>query len=355
MKSAVFFIGAARVDGPEKTACLMKALIDKSQVLDAVSKGDKVAVKAHFGEDGNTGYARPEYAAAVCAAVLRKGAGPYLTDTNTLYRGRRRNSKDHLELAAEHGFTRKTLGADVVIPDDLDIKQVAEVPTHGSILKSAYIARCFVDADAIIALSHFKGHILTGFGGAIKNIAMGCAVPKGKMAQHNDAMPHFRPDACTGCGRCVSVCPVKAIVIRDGKADLDKIKCIGCATCVGACPSFAMFIDFSAGSAVQKKMAEYAAAVLKPKRGKCAFINVAVRINKECDCWAGENPQIGPDIGVFASLDPVAIDKASFDVTVKKCGCDIFKAAHPDNNCMIQLEHAQKIGLGSLDYELKEC
>lgn len=354
MKSAVYFVGAKRTDEPAGTGRAVRSIIEKSGLLSVVSKDDRVAVKTHFGEDGNQGYTRPCYAAAVCASIKARGATPYVTDTNTLYRGRRRNSADHLVLAAEHGFTQDNLGADVVIPDDLDEKQVTEVPTSGSILKTAHIARFFAEVDAIVAISHFKGHILSGFGGAIKNIAMGCAVPKGKMAQHCDAAPHFNYEACIGCGACADVCPVKAIEMRDSKAALDRNKCIGCATCVGACRSFAMFIDFTVGEAVQKKMAEYAAAVLKPKAGKCAFITAAVRINKECDCWAGENPEIGRDVGIFASSDPVAIDKAAYDVVVKACGSDIFKKHHPDQDCMVQLEYASGLGLGSLDYELKK-
>jgi hypothetical protein len=172
------------------------------------------------------------------------------------------------------------------------------------------------------------------------------------LAQHCDAAPTFYEENCVGCGECVEVCPVDAIHMEDDRSVLDRDKCIGCASCVAACPNRALFIDFEAGDEVQEKMVEYTYAILKNKKGRAGFLNFAVRINKECDCWAFENSRIAPDVGILASADPVAIDKASLDLVNASCGKEIFKEVHPRQNPLLQLEYAQKIGLGSIDYEL---
>jgi len=277
-----------------------------------------------------------------------------LSDTNTLYRGERLNSKDHLKLALEHGFTKQATGVDVIIPDDTKKENVAEIQINQRLIKTAKIARLFMDSDALFAINHFKGHILSGFGGALKNIGMGCATREGKLAQHCDVAPVVYTDKCTGCGECEIVCPAGAIRIKNKKSVVDSSKCTGCASCLAACPTMAMFIDIKAGDKVQEKMAEYSYAVLKEKKNKSGFINFAVKINKECDCWAMENPRIAPDVGILASSDPVSIDKASLDLVVRACGQDIFKAAHPEQDGTKQLYYAQKLGLGNLDYELIE-
>ncbi len=332
----------------------VKKLLEESALLNFIQKEDAVAVKIHFGEEGNTGFVRPEHAGVVCRAIAARGAVPFLADANTLYRGRRLGSRDHLALAREHGFTKEVTGADVIIPDDNRKEDVVEVETGQRLIKSAWLARIFIDADAIVAVNHFKGHMLTGFGGAVKNIGMGCATRGGKLAQHCDVAPIVYADKCTGCGECEIVCPACAIRIENNKSVINVSKCIGCASCIAACPTSAMFIDFKAGDKVQKKMAEYCLAALKGKAGKAGFINFALKINKECDCWGSESPRIAPDVGIFASKDPVSIDKASFDLVNSSCGKDIFKSAHPEQDGMKQLKYAEKIGLGNIDYELVE-
>jgi len=354
MRSKVYFIPVTNSDTFKIINEKLKKLLDKSNVLGCIAKNNKCAVKVHFGEEGNTGFVSPEHVGVVCDEIRARGGNAFLSDTNTLYRGKRLNSKDHMNMAYVHGFTKKITRTDVIIPDDTKQEDVISVEINQKFIKHAKIARIFIDSNTIIAVSHFKGHILTGFGGALKNIGMGCATREGKLAQHCDLAPVVHLERCIGCGECVKICPVEAIHLENEKSIIDNSKCIGCASCLAVCPTMAMFIDFNAGDKVQEKIVEYSLAVLKDKLSKVGFINFAIKINKECDCWGMENPRIAPDVGILASADPVSIDKASFDLVNKACGLDIFKQSHPDQNGLKHLSYAQEIGLGNLDYELIE-
>ena len=196
---------------------------------------------------------------------------------------------------------------------------------------------------------------MTGFGGALKNIGMGCASPEGKLAQHSDIAPFVRIDTCVGCEVCLGVCPAQAISIINRKAHIDNEKCIGCASCIASCLQAAIDVDWGRGGIdIQEKMVEYAKAILEDKQKKFIFINFAIKITKECDCFAKDDPKISPDIGILASRDPVSIDKATLDLIICACGKDIFKEVHPDRDGFKQLEHASKIGIGNLEYDLIE-
>jgi uncharacterized Fe-S center protein len=352
-KSKVYFMSVGEFDGFEIVKQKLARLIDKSRLFDFIRERSRVAVKLHFGEEGNTGHVRPEYVSVICDSILKASATPFLTDTNALYRGMRTKSEDHLKIAAEHGFTRDVTRCDVIIPDDTKKENVAEVPVDGDFIKTAKIARIFLDADGLVGVAHFKGHLLTGFGGALKNIGMGCAVREGKLAQHSEISPIINLKRCVECMECAKACPADAIFLKGHRVFIDGSKCIGCASCIAACNQGAIEVDWEAGgSNVQEKMAEYAKAVLKDRKDAAAFINFAIRITKECDCLAKDDPRIVSDIGILASTDPVAVDKASLDLVIDACGRDIFKEAHPRRDGMKQLRHASGIGLGSLDYEL---
>ncbi|MEI8176109.1 MAG: DUF362 domain-containing protein [Candidatus Omnitrophota bacterium] len=353
MRSKVYFTPVDVSDTRETVYDKLRKLLRKSDVFRCISSGDNVAAKIHFGEEGNTGYVDPVLAGVICREAAAKGAGVRLGDANVLYRGRRKDTAEHLRLAHEHGFTRDVTGVDIVIPDETRPEETCEIDIDREYIKKASVGRFFVECDSMIVITHFKGHGLTGFGGAIKNVGMGCATRQGKLAQHNDAAPVVYPETCTACGACVAVCPADALTLRGG-IRLDTKKCVGCANCVGVCPTFSLFVDFKAGAAVQKKAVEYAYAVLRDKREKSAFVNIAMKINKECDCWGKENPRIAPDVGIFASSDPVAIDRAAYDRVNAVCHKNVFTQAHPDQDGAIQLSYAEKIGLGNQEYDLVE-
>ena len=355
MKSRVYFVGVSDSDSLESIQEKLSRLLDKSNLFDFVDDGDSIAVKMHFGEEGNTGFVRPEYLRVICDKIKKSKAAPFLSDTNTLYRGRRTNSRDHLLLAHEHGFTKGKVGVEVRILDDTKKENIAIVNVNQKSIKNAKIAKIFQQADAIVGVSHFKGHMMTGFGGALKNLGMGCATREGKLAQHSDISPFVIIKNCVGCGACEKICPVKAVSIKNKKSYIDSTKCIGCASCIAACQYNAIEVHWeSGGGTIQEKMIEYTKAVLKNKEKKSAFINFALKITKECDCLAKDDPRMAPDVGIFASKDPVSIDKACFDLVNKACQKDIFKEAHPERDGLKQLKYAEELSLGKLDYELIE-
>lgn len=354
MKSRVYFLPVSNSDNIRVITEKLKKLLKESRILDFIRKDYKVAVKMHFGEEGNTGYVKPEYVRIILNGISAKGATAFLIDTNTLYRGRRTNSKDHLEIANEHGFTKEITAADVVIPDDTEKENTIDIKIDQKFVRTAKLVRLFVDADAIIAISHFKGHIMAGFGGALKNLGMGCATREGKLMQHSDISPIVYENKCVGCGECEKVCPAGAIRIQNNKSVINSLKCIGCASCIAACPHVAIDVQWESGGAIlQEKMIEYVWALLKGKK-KVAFFNFAIKITKECDCIAKDDPRVAPDIGILASVDPVSIDKASLDLVSKVCGRNIFKELHPNRDGTKQLRYAYELGLGNLEYELIE-
>ncbi|MDP2939604.1 MAG: DUF362 domain-containing protein [Candidatus Omnitrophota bacterium] len=355
MKSKVFFVRVSNSDDKEAIVLKFSHLLDKSNLLNFIKRGDRLAVKMHFGEEGNTGFVSPEYVGIICNKISQKQAIPFLIDTNTLYRGKRTNSKDHLKLAYEHGFTKEIVGADILIPDDTNKENTTEIAINQKFIKKAKISTPIFKAKAIVSVAHFKGHMMTGFGGALKNIGMGCASREGKLAQHCDISPYVIIERCTDCSQCVVVCPSGAINVMNKKSFIDSRKCIGCASCISACLYNAIEVDWESGADnIQEKMIEYAFAVLKDKRERLAFINFAIKITKECDCLAKDDPRISSDVGIFVSKDPVSIDKASLDLINKTCQKDIFKEAHPKRNGLKQLQYAFELGLGNLDYELIE-
>lgn len=333
---------------------LLGALVESSGLFAAFPRDTVATVKMHFGEEGNRGYISPEMVRVIADTVAKRGGTTVVSDTNTLYRGRRTNSREHLILAREHGFTDEAVGGTVEIPDETDPALSTEVALDGGrYFTTVKLVSRYVQSDFLVGLAHFKGHLVAGFGGAIKNIGMGCATREGKLAQHATVSPYIIMKNCVGCGACCSVCPQDAITLIGGKAVLDAKRCIGCASCIAACKSDAVEVDWGGGKdSVPDKMAEYTAAVCRTPGSK-VFINVATKITAECDCLAQDDPVIVPDVGLFISTDPVALDQACYDLVCRKAGgYDPFRKAHPGRDSLRQLDYAERMGVGSRNYEL---
>jgi len=316
-----------------------------------IQRDDFTAIKIHFGERGSDGYIKPKEVRPIIKAIRNAKAHPFLTDTNTIYRGARSNAVSHLVVAQEHGYSQTKMGVPVIIADGLRGTSFEEVPVNGTHFKRVKIGTDIARADSIVAVSHFKGHLLCGVGGAIKNLGMGCGAKVGKYEMHAGTIPNIDNAVCKKCGACIAVCPQGAISFINGDISIDTTLCAGCGQCVASCDYACLTIPWSQPSkAVQERLAEYALGAVKGKRLFC--INFLNHITPNCDCMGEAETPLTDDVGILASTDPVAIDQASLDLIQKTAGEDVFKRAHPQLDSTLQLSHAEKMGLGNRKYEL---
>ncbi|MCR5511529.1 MAG: DUF362 domain-containing protein [Lachnospiraceae bacterium] len=368
-KSKVYFTDFRTALGVSLTVKLQKLI--RMAGIGSIDMDNKfVAIKMHFGELGNLAYLRPNYAKAVADVVKEGGGLPFLTDCNTLYPGSRKHALEHLDCANINGFNTVTTGCQIIIADGLRGTDDIVVPVpNGEYCKEAYIGRAVMDADIVISLNHFKGHEQAGFGGAIKNLGMGCGSRAGKMHQHNSGQPHVITEACKGCRRCARECGSDAISYEGNKAWIDPEKCKGCGRCIGACAFDAIRNNnWDAPQMLGRRMAEYTAAVIS---GRPSFhISLITDVSPNCDCHGENDAPILPDIGMLASFDPVALDQACVDLCQKaepirnsQLGDnmasdhfhdhgDVWRNSNPNVSWAETLEHAEKIGIGSREYEL---
>lgn len=370
-KSKVYFTDF-RTKLNEGLPTKLKKLIRKAGI-DQIDMDNKfVAIKMHFGELGNISYLRPNYAKAVADVVKELGGHPFLTDCNTLYPGSRKNALEHLECAWENGFTPLSVGCPILIGDGLKGTDDIAVPVvGGEYIKEAKIGHAIMDADVFISLTHFKGHEMTGFGGAIKNIGMGCGSRAGKKDQHINGKPEIIADQCRGCRRCERECANNGLIFDDvnKKMSINTENCVGCGRCLGACNFDAiMFSNWAASRELNYRMAEYAKAVVDGR--PCFHISLIVDVSPNCDCHSENDAPILPNLGMFASYDPLALDQACVDACLVasplpgsqlsdnlarpgfKDHHDHFINSTPESEWRSCLEHAEKIGLGNRDYEL---
>lgn len=373
MKSKVYFTNL-RSENKSSLLNKLERLYNKAGFQGVIAQGDLAAIKIHFGEPGNLAYIRPPYVRRIVDIIKKSGGKPFLTDANTLYVGKRANSVDHLESAILNGFDYAVTGAPLIIADGLNGKEYVKVQIQGEHFTEVNIGSSAYHADSMIVMTHFKGHELTGFGGAIKNVGMGLGSRSGKQQMHSDVLPRVNEEKCTGCEKCKKWCPAEAIemIEWDGNkkgqiSHINSDKCWGCGECVVSCPFGAIRPNWrTTREALQEKMAEYALGAVNGKEGKVGYISFVMDISPDCDCFGYNDAPIVRNIGIFASLDPVALDKACVDmvnampalpgsvVEGLKEGEDKFKGIHPETNWEAQLVHAEKIGLGTMEYELIE-
>ncbi len=366
-------------------------LVEKAGIDQIDFKDKFVAVKVHFGEYGNMAFLRHQYAKVLCDCIKARGGKPFLTDCNTLYVGYRNNALNHLDAAFLNGYNPLSTGVHTIIADGLRGTDEREIPVEGGeYVKEAKIGAAVAEADIIVSLTHFKGHVNAGFGGALKNIGMGCGSKKGKMEMHSSGTPRIDAGKCIGCGMCVDHCANDGVHVVDGTAVIDEDHCVGCGFCIAYCPTGAIMTKWDEAKPVMNcKIAEYTKAVLD---GKPAFhVSLVLDVSPDCDCERHNDVPVIPNVGMFASFDPVALDQACVDAANKQPviqgskadpqvkeasvsdhmdgaraipeqaysehaaggdGHDVFKMVHPDTDWAAGLDHAEKLGIGTREYEL---
>jgi uncharacterized Fe-S center protein len=309
-------------------------LYDEAGTFDCVEKGDLVAVKLHVGELGNPYYVQPFFVHDVICRVKESGGKPFLTDSNTYYHAQRNNAYDHMLTALTNGFNM----APFIVADGLRSENYRMVKTKG-ILREIEVSGAIAEADAMIVVSHDKGHELSGFGGAIKNLGMGCASGAGKLRQHRTVGLEIDTSKCIGCGKCKETCEMRLPEIIEGKAHNTSPQCMRCPMCIEACPMNA--IKFVDKENLGKALASAAYGVLSTfKRDKVSYVSFAKDITEYCDCLSGPGKVLMDDVGIFASDSPVSIDAAFLNMIDYGVFNDAYQV-----DCMLQVHEAKDVGI----------
>lgn len=365
MSSKVWFVSASSDSSASNLPTKLRRLWKATGFAEKLSPGQLIAIKMHFGEEGNTTYLRPEFAALYADAVKETGAKPFVTDSQTLYRGQRSNAVDHFNLAIRHGFSYATLGCPLIFGDGLWGRDSVDVEIGQKHFQTIRMGSAYYYMDGAVVLSHVKGHILAGMGAALKNISMGMASRAQKQALHSEQRPTINRENCVACGACIKWCPEEAISLVEGKASINHELCIGCGECVSVCRFDAVDINFQTEvRSMLERMAEFCYGYHQLKGDRTLYINFLLDITPDCDCAGWSDTPLVPDVGVLASFDPVAIDRASGDLVNEQQGLqetrlhsnlapgeDKFEGL-TGSPWYYLLEYAEQLGVGSREYEL---
>ncbi|MBN1336020.1 MAG: DUF362 domain-containing protein [Deltaproteobacteria bacterium] len=353
MPSTVWMVPIVEGDAPDAVRRKAGVAWDAAGLSRLIRPADLVALKVHFGEEGNHNFVRPHLLVPLVERVKAAGGKPFWTDTNTLYVGARSNAVDHIALAHAHGFTLEDTGAPVIIADGLTGREEIRVRVDGRHSAEVGIAPAAAACNALVAVSHATGHVVTGFGGALKNLGMGLSSRKGKLYQHSVVKPKVHAASCTACGTCLAWCPVHAISIVGDSALIDPKTCIGCGECLTACRIGAVRFQWRMASAgLQERMAEQAAGVVRHLSGRIAFMTFVTDVGKDCDCMASRPRDVlVKAAGILVSYDPVAIDQAALDLVASHLGRPLTEVGHAIDPTP-QLDAAAALGIGSRDYDL---
>ncbi len=365
MKSTVYFADL-RATYKENLMVKIRKLLESSGLSETLKTKDLVAIKLHFGELGNSAFVRPVFLREIAASVKGAGGIPFLTDSNTLYAGTRGDAPSHMATATTNGFSYPVIDAPVIIADGLRGESETAVEINQQHFERVYVGSGIAHADYLLSVAHFKCHELTGFAGTLKNVGMGCASRKGKLAQHSSVTPKVKRRRCIGCGECLGHCSQDAISLADKKAAIHPDRCIGCGECILICQQGAVQVQWDRSVPVfMERMMEYAMGVLKGRDGKAIFVNFITDVTPACDCEPYNDAPIVGDVGIVASTDPVAIDQASVDLVNRQHGLagsclethldsgeDKFRGLYPQVDWSHQLDYAEKLGIGTRDYDL---
>ncbi|MHC4475073.1 MAG: DUF362 domain-containing protein [Planctomycetota bacterium] len=354
MASKVYLIEASIKDGDQVLSDKARRLFEAGAFADCFAENDFTAVKVHVGEEGNTTHIPAECLKGLVEELLALKTRPFVTDTNALYVGQRHNAIDHVALATEHGFNTDVLGIPFIVADGLFGSSETAVEINGELNKQVFIASDIARCQSILSIAHFTGHPAACAAATLKTLGMGCAGKKGKMTQHAALTLRIKDD-CTRCGLCLQYCPAHAITIDDVKAHIDQDKCIGCGECLAMCRFGAVRCNWGNETEImQKHVAEHALGALKGKQEKAVFYNFVISVTKDCDCFdTPDMPSIVDDIGILASADSVAVDKAALDLVEAAAGRKLPELIDcPELNPLHQIDHARRLGLGTTDYQL---
>jgi uncharacterized Fe-S center protein len=368
MTSKVFFADARANKWEEGLVQKTATLFDRAGFPKLISKDDLVAIKTHFGDTNNSRYLRPVYIRQIVEKVKECGGNPIVVETTGHGWWSRSTSWKYLNVAARNGFTPQTLDAPIVILDGPLGMDYEEVEIKGNILNKVLVGRGLHTVNVLISAAHFKGHGMSGFGGALKNVGIGCVSKIGKGMVHGPGGWRIDPEKCDACEKCLALCPTYAIKIVKGKAIIDQEKCVMCGHCTVICPQKAVKAEWTPSREGTLRMVDSASGVIKLiGKEKTAFFNFVIDVTPDCDCWPWSDQIIVPDQGILASTDPVAIDKAALDLVTNapgikgskaeekealEPGSDKFALIHGHKHHHLQLEAAEQLGLGSTKYEL---